>query len=114
MNTFFSACEEPAGLVSGSVLGLQISASSVYSTKYPPRDARLDTMGSKHIGWVASIGETNPWLQITLLRQFTLKSVLTQGCQNSDFWTEEYRIQYLENKIWTFYLGNDSALKVLV
>ena len=110
----FSVCKEPAGLVSGSVLGLQISASSVNNTKYPPRDAVLDTIANTRPGWVASITDTNPWLQIILQGQFTLKSVLTQGCQDSDFWTEEYRIEYFDNKQWLFYLGSNSAIKVLL
>ena len=87
-------CKEAAGIVSRTVLNSQITASSAYNDSYAPRNARLETLGRLMPGWMASPDDADPWIQVSLVRVFTLKSILTQGCQNSDSWTTEYKLQY--------------------
>ncbi|XP_072039545.1 lactadherin-like [Amphiura filiformis] len=110
LGCYDNACEETSGLTSETILGSQITASSAYDTNYAPKNARLDTLGRRRLGWVASEVDTNPWIQINLQDPFMLRSVWTQGCQDADYWTTEYVLQYWGHEAsWQNYFNGSTG-----
>ena len=44
-------------------------------------------------GWVPAY-EDQSWIQVNLPQDFTIRAILTQGCQDENFWTTSYAMQY--------------------
>ena len=68
----------------------------------------MTPVGDQFPGWVAAIEDTNPWFEVHLNNIFILKAIVTQGCQNVDYWTEEYIIRYWADGDFKYYLDSDT------
>ena len=70
---------------SGVITDSQISASSVFSNKHVPQNARLHFKGAKAplafvpAGWRAGVRNTNQWLQVDLQKTTRVIGIATQG-----------------------------------
>ena len=70
---------------SGVITDSQISASSVFSNKHVPQNARLHFKGAKAplafvpAGWRAGVRNTNQWLQVDLQQTTRVIGIATQG-----------------------------------
>ncbi|CAH1791241.1 unnamed protein product [Owenia fusiformis] len=82
-----------------------LTASTVYEFGYGPDRARLGTQdipGETQRGsWVASVKDSNQWIQADLGKVMTVSGVITQGrnilgkpTPAADQWVSEYRILY--------------------
>ena len=90
----------PLGMESGVITDSQISASSVYSNKHVPQNARLHFKGAKAplafvpAGWRAGVRNTNQWLQVDLQQTTRIIGIATQGRHDFDQWITKYKLQY--------------------
>ena len=96
-------------MISETILANQITASSAYNTDYAPTNARLETLGKRRLGWVASESDTSPWIGINLQEPFILRSIWTQGCQDADYWTTEYALKYWNQESWDDYMDERTS-----
>ena len=88
---------------SGVITDSQISASSVYSNKHVPQNARLHFKGAKAplafvaAGWRAGVRNTNQWLQVDLQQTTRIIGIATQGRHDFDQWITKYKLQYSDD-----------------
>ena len=50
------------------------------------------------LGWMPSMSDAAPWLQVFLPSVYQITGVITQGCGNIDGWTADYTIKYSQNR----------------
>ena len=91
---------------SGAISDSQISASSQYSARNRPREARLHfkETGSGQGGWAAKTNDLNQWLLVDLGSYTTVTKIATQGKNRLDKWVIEYWLKYSDDGvIFQFY-----------
>ena len=81
----------------GVILDEKITASSQYAERTGPARARLyieNTFGTG--GWVPTLQDANPWLQIDLVSQYRVTHVATQGRYHDELsiWVIKYKLIY--------------------
>nr|XP_045001328.1 lactadherin isoform X2 [Jaculus jaculus] len=82
-----SQCSTKLGMEGGAIADSQISASSVYIgflgvQRWGPELARLHRTGIVN-AWKASNHDSNPWIQVNLLRKMRVSGVVTQGASRA-------------------------------
>ena len=82
----------------------QITASSQWSTTFPPKYGRLNIKKTSTIGgaWSAAKSQQNEnqWLQIELGNQQTkVTRVATQGSNGYSEWVTSYKLQYSKDGV---------------
>ncbi|XP_022107210.1 uncharacterized protein LOC110988203 [Acanthaster planci] len=90
-------CDFAAGIARGDIHNTEITASSSVDDergKHGPANARLNPFGVPKSGWMPSLFDANPWLQVYLPGVHRITGVVTQGCGNVDRWTARYTIRY--------------------
>ena len=91
---FVPDCNKASGITNPKLIAAsQITASSAYSADNAPSNARLETIERLMSGWVPA-DEDQSWIQVNLQQEFTIHAILTQGCQDENFWTTSYAMQY--------------------
>ena len=89
------------GMQSGSILDIQLTASSQLNANTPVKNSRLNTAGPS---WCASTSDSNPYLQIDLQTLHIICAVSTQGNSQADQWVQTYTLQSsTDGTIWTDY-----------
>ena len=94
---------------SNAISDVQITASSQHDSNHAPPFGRLHLLpsvpGAISGAWVAADGDTNPWLQIDLIKRNTkVTSVATQGRQDYPQWVTKYSLLYSNDSIaWHYY-----------
>ncbi|XP_033635439.1 uncharacterized protein LOC117296560 [Asterias rubens] len=94
-------CDLAAGLARGDIHSSEITASSSVGDdkgKHGPSRARLNPFGAPKSGWMPSMSDAAPWLQVFLPSVYQITGVITQGCGNIDGWTADYTIKYSQNR----------------
>ncbi|CAH1781368.1 unnamed protein product [Owenia fusiformis] len=74
----------------------RITASSEFDSNHGVTRCKLDTKrkGPLRGGWSAKSNDGQQWIMVTLVTQFQVKAVGTQGRSDVDQWTTEYNIYY--------------------
>nr|XP_058963395.1 lactadherin-like [Pocillopora verrucosa] len=90
-------CQEALGMENGVILDEKITVSSQYAERTGPARARLyieNTFGTG--GWVPTLQDANPWLQIDLVSQYRVTHVATQGRYHDELsiWVIKYKLIY--------------------
>ena len=77
----------------------QISASTIWSSRHFPSNARLHNQASANSSgaWEPSKKNANQWLQIDLVTQLSVTRVATQGREDRFHWVTKYHLQYSNN-----------------
>lgn len=97
----------------GVILDEKITASSQYAERTGPARARLyfeNTFGTG--GWVPTLLDDNPWLQIDLVSQYQVTRVATQGCYHNviSLWVIKYKLIYRsEGEYFKYYKEKDQT-----
>ncbi|XP_062595860.1 contactin-associated protein 1-like [Saccostrea cucullata] len=68
----------------------KLTASSIYSYKYPALKARL----SNAQGWSPLVSQANPWIQVDFGREMSIRAVLTKGMGGLMEWVKKYQVIY--------------------
>ena len=100
--TFFILdCIDAHGMQSGAISDGQLSASTSYNDFESARQSRLHNKGGgSYAGaWVPAKSDTNQWLQVDLLSEYTkVARVATQGRHSSNcyvnHWVTAYNLAY--------------------
>ena len=92
-------CQGALGMESRAITDGQISASTIWSYRHVASNARLHNQASTNSDgvWEASIKNTNQWLQVDLVTQFSVTRVATQGRHDRLHWVTNYHLQYSNN-----------------
>ncbi|XP_038051055.1 EGF-like repeat and discoidin I-like domain-containing protein 3 [Patiria miniata] len=80
---------QPLGMEDGTIQDDHITASSIWSTTYPARKARLNIDN----GWAASSDDANPWIEVDLFQSTVVSGVTTQGAGRGSHVTA-YKVAY--------------------
>ncbi|XP_038068978.1 EGF-like repeat and discoidin I-like domain-containing protein 3 [Patiria miniata] len=72
----------------GTIQDDRITASSIRSTTYPAREARLNN----DKGWAASSDDANPWIEVDLVQSTVVTGVTTQG--GYSWYVTAYKVAY--------------------
>lgn len=97
----------------GVILDEKVTASSQYAERTGPARARLyfeNTFGTG--GWVPTLLDDNPWLQIDLVSQYRVTRVATQGCYHNvlSLWVIKYKLIYRsEGEYFKYYKEKDQT-----
>ncbi|XP_013407092.1 lactadherin-like [Lingula anatina] len=91
-------------LVSGKspISDSQITASSVWSSDFPPPHSRLYTLGDKDTNqgsWHGATKDKNQWLQFDFGRVRKITAVLTKGRNGYVCFVREYQVHYGNNTL---------------
>ncbi|KAG8186759.1 hypothetical protein JTE90_010656 [Oedothorax gibbosus] len=86
-------CEEPMGLETGVIYDFQITASTSANPELGPEKARL---GSDS-GWVAELGDTEPYLQIDFMTPANITGIMTRGRSDVPEWVNLYEVSYSDD-----------------
>ena len=105
---------------SNAISDVQITGSTEVNSNYAPPLGRLHLLPAVRGlcgAWAAAGGDTNPWLQIDLLKHNTrITRVATQGRHNHNQWVTKYSLLYANNDtgIFQYYKGQEqqNATKV--
>lgn len=97
LNCPSTECQEALGMENGVILDEKITASSQYAERTGPAQARLyieNTFGTG--GWLPTLQDANPWLQIDLVSQYRVTRVATQGRYYDvlSIWVIKYKLAY--------------------
>ena len=79
----------------GLILDGQITASSEQSSTYRPATGRLNSGGWQPL----SSENVNSWFQVDFETFTTVKSIFTQGHQNSEYWVMTYFLSFSNDGI---------------
>ena len=89
-----------------------ITASSVYSSKYPPLLARLHVKaggGNPKGAWAAKVNRFGEWIQVDIGKMTEVTGVATQGRQDADEWVRSYILLFShDGSTFTNYLAGKS------
>ena len=88
-------CTEPIGLHSDVILDAQLSASSSYSTKHGPWNARLSRTKAPG-GWSSGKNDKKQWLQVLFKSDTKITGIATQGRHHVSRkeWVTNYTLEY--------------------
>ncbi|XP_035699293.1 uncharacterized protein LOC118431952, partial [Branchiostoma floridae] len=106
----YRTCAVPLGLGTLAISDSQISASSQKNGGVGPEMARLNLRKG---GWRPDLADSQPWLQVDLLRPTLVTGVVTQG--RTGTWVETYKIGYSDVKddgSFVMYKNPDGSDKV--
>ncbi|EDO42165.1 predicted protein, partial [Nematostella vectensis] len=83
------------GMHSGEIPDWAITASSTFSTTYPPHKGRLNWMysGSKQ-AWVSAVNDVNQFFQVNLQRRHYVTAVATQRRFSTSQYVTSYKVQH--------------------
>ncbi|XP_071795614.1 uncharacterized protein [Asterias amurensis] len=101
-------CGHKLGMEDGSIPDDRITASSQWSSNYPPSNARLNLNGC----WGPAKNQLDhSWLQIfTGSEPVQIEGVITQGCQDVDWYVKHYHVQYsIDGTAWLYVNGNSTT-----
>ena len=92
-------CQGALGMESRAITDGQISASTIWSSRHFPSNARLHNQASANSSgaWEPSKKNANQWLQIDLVTQLSVTRVATQGRPDGPHWVTKYHLQYSNN-----------------
>ena len=99
-------CLNALGMESYAISDVQISASSENDANHAAALGRLHLKpgGPSSGSWAGASGDTTPWLQIDLIKQYTkITSVATQGRQDGNQWVTKYSLLYSNDSITFLY-----------
>ena len=82
-------------MVSGSIRKNQIQTSSDYSPLNNFDSARISLVLQQGTGWIPSLNDSQPWLEVTFDTVYRIAAVITQGCGNEYAWVTSYSFSYL-------------------
>ncbi len=89
----------------GRIEDSQITASSMYSDVYEPRNARLNWAGSSTRGgaWMAGTHNTNQWIQVNFRDLMRVSGVITQARSSASMRVTEFRVLFKSfGTMWNF------------
>ena len=92
-------CQGALGMESRAIIDGQISASTIWSSRHFPSNARLHNQASANSSgaWEPSKKNVNQWLQIDLVTQLSVTRVATQRREDHFHWVTKYHLQYNNN-----------------
>ena len=100
----------------GSITDDQVTASSQFSTRVAPYNARLNlqALPDRQGSWSAGTDDVNQWLQFDLGDQYTsVTRVATQGRQDHTEWVTTYNLQYSDDGVtFIYYVDEQGQTKV--
>ena len=104
LQSFLTGMDVAIGMEFKSIPDSAISASSMESTTFHPRNARLhQNIGGG--GWCAqeTLLDQPQYLQVDLERNWALIAVATQGIQSMESWVTQYYLSTtFDRKVWVF------------
>ena len=85
---------KPLGMENGKIRDDQITASSIYSSYYRPRNGRLNFKATtnRHGAWASGPLDLNQWLQVDFKRSTLITGISTQGRQDANEHVTTYTI----------------------
>ncbi|XP_072043678.1 uncharacterized protein [Amphiura filiformis] len=86
-------CEYPVGITSKD-----FQSSSDLNTLHSKNVSGIQTWQVSGTGWIPLPDDNQPWLQVTLLRSYTIKKVVTQGCANVDSWVTSFTMTFSQKQ----------------
>ncbi|XP_048580273.1 uncharacterized protein LOC5514016 isoform X2 [Nematostella vectensis] len=91
------------GMHSGEIPDWAITASSTFSTTYPPHKGRLNWMysGSKQ-AWVSAVNDVNQFFQVNLQRRHYVTAVATQRRFSTSQYVTSYKVQHSKSSCGSF------------
>ena len=95
---------------SGGITDVALTSSSAYDASHDATTAILriiPDVGAQGTGWIPAVGDSNPWLRITMDEVSTIRAVVTQGCGDQHAWVTEYCVSYSEESV---FFGEGSAI----
>ena len=103
-----SDCFEALGMEINAISDVQITGSTEVNSNYAPPLGRLHLLpavGGLCGAWAAAGGDTNPWLQIDLIKQNTkVNGIATQGRHDVSHWVTKYSLLYSNDSLaWLYY-----------
>lgn len=103
-----SDCLEALGMESNAISDVQITGSTEVNSNYAPPLGRLHLLPAVRGlcgAWAAAGGDTNPWLQIDLIKQNTkVTGIATQGRHDVSHWVTKYSLLYSNDSLaWLYY-----------
>ncbi|XP_066014975.1 uncharacterized protein [Pocillopora verrucosa] len=101
-------CFEALGMESNAISDVQITGSTEVNSNYAPPLGRLHLLPAVRGlcgAWAAAGGDTNPWLQIDLIKQNTkVNGIATQGRHDVSHWVTKYSLLYSNDSLaWLYY-----------
>ena len=94
----------------GQIKNHQISASSQYSSKYPPVKGRLNLDGT----WANYGTDHYPWFQVDFIENTTLTAISIQSQPGSSYFVETYTVSYSNNGTNFQFYTEDGQAKVAI
>ena len=93
---------------SNAISDVQITGSTEVNSNYAPTLGRLHLLPAVRGlsgAWAAAGGDTNPWLQIDLIKQNTkVNGIATQGRHAVSHWVTKYSLLYSNDSLaWLYY-----------
>ncbi|XP_061171993.1 lactadherin-like [Saccostrea echinata] len=83
----------------------KLTASSIFSKKYPAFKARL----SNAEGWSPLPSQKNPWIQVDFGREMMIIAVLTKGMGGLREWVKKFQVKYSNTNLsWTIVQNGSS------
>ncbi|XP_071795634.1 coagulation factor VIII-like [Asterias amurensis] len=105
-------CRHKLGMEDGSIPDDKITASSHWSSVFPPSNARLNLNGC----WGPAKNQLDhSWLQIfTGSEPVQIEGVITQGRPDRYYWVTQYQVQYsIDGTAW-LYVNGDSTPQTFI
>jgi len=83
-------CYLPLGMQDKRINIGHMKSSTMWGETYAPWKAGLQ----EAYGWLATLRDSNQWVQVDLETTARVKGICTQGRQNADQWVTQYRVSY--------------------
>ena len=89
---------------SGKIPDIFITASSMWSSKFRPSNARLHLQAAsdRKGSWAAGTNNVNQYLQVKFGKWMKITKVATQGRQDDAEWVTKYTLSYSYDGVWWY------------
>lgn len=101
----FKGCV-PVGVGDRKIPDARMTASTFYNNNEYPYYGRLN--GTRGNGaWCAKANNKGDYLQVDMMKVYSVCAVATQGSRENNYWTTRYKLHYSTNgATWEFYKEN--------